>query len=105
MKKDSFLRAFASQHTILYNRGKKPVCDSWTMISCKTHVESLISSKFPWCNQIINEVLVWLLFLNKYLYFLVEVFIKVSIQSVLVMNVEEEERFVYVWLLYLPIPE
>ena len=25
MKKDSFLRAFASQHTILYNRGKKPV--------------------------------------------------------------------------------
>ena len=36
---------------------------------------------------------------------LVEAFIKVSIQSVLVMKLEENERFLGIWPLYLPIPE
>ena len=31
-------------------------------------------------------------------YLLVEVFIKVLIQSFLAMNLEEDERFLYVWL-------
>ena len=34
---------------------------------------------------------------------LVEAFIKVSIQSVLVMKLEENERFLGIWPLYLPI--
>ena len=38
-------------------------------------------------------------------YLLVEVFIKVSIQSFLVMNLDEHERFIYVWRFYLPIRE
>ena len=43
-----------------------------------------------------------LLFLfSRYLYLLVEVVIKVSIQSVLVVNLEEDERSICVWLLHL----
>ena len=38
---------------------------------------------------------------SRYLYLLVEVVIKVSIQSVLVVNLEEDERSICVWLLHL----
>ena len=40
---------------------------------------------------------------SRYLYLLVEVFIKVSIQNVLVVNLGEDERFISVWLLHLTI--
>ena len=38
---------------------------------------------------------------SRYLYLLVEVVVKVSIQSVLVVNLEEYERSICVWLLHL----
>ena len=110
---------YASQHTILCNSGKKP-----KIVGCKIrsmssqfvfllsevftfvwwhHVNALgrdreISSKFPESKQITNQVSVWkwLFLIPRCLYLLVKVFIKVSIHSVKVMNLEEDpedERF------------
>ena len=78
------------------------------MTSRKTHVDEI--ERFEWISRvqgIKNEVNVW----EKIAFFyflgvlLVEVFIKVSIQNVLVMNLEENERFLGIWPLYLPIRE
>ena len=78
------------------------------MTSRKTHVDEI--ERFEGISRvqgIKNEVNVW----EKIAFFyflgvlLVEVFIKVSIQNVLVMNPEENERFLGIWPLYLPIRE
>ena len=78
------------------------------MTSRKTHVDEI--ERFEGISRvqgIKNEVNVW----EKIAFFyflgvlLVEVFIKVSIQNVLVMNLEENERFLGIWPLYLPIRE
>ena len=61
-----------------------------------------MSSKSPECKQISKLVYLF----SRYLYLLGEVFIsKVSIQSVLVMNLEEDKRSIRVWLLHLTIRE
>ena len=60
-----------------------------------------MSSKFPECKQISKLVYLF----SRCLYLLGEVFIKVSIQSVLVMNLEEDKRSICVWLLHLTIRE
>lgn len=66
-----------------------------------------MSSKFPHCKQIINKVirsafskLPYYLF-SRCLYLLLGLFIKVLIQSILVMNLDKDARFICVWLLHL----
>ena len=59
------------------------------------HISSL---GYLWCKQIINEVTDQRLAILPFLfsrcpYLFVEVFVKVSIQSILVMNLEEDWRF------------
>ena len=72
----------------------------------RTWTRSRDLSEFPGCKGLKTR---WMC--KKKLLFLfsrcldVEVFIKVSIQSVLVMNLEENERFLGIWPLYLPIRE
>ena len=68
------------------------------MTSRKTHVDFETSSKFSGWRQIINEMsvpkkLLFFYFLDVFICY-VEVFIKVSIQSVLVMKLEEDQRFI-----------
>ena len=72
----------------------------------RTWTRSRDLTEFPGCKGLKTR---WMCKKKLLFYFLgvllVEAFIKVSIQSVLVMKLEENERFLGIWPLYLPIRE
>lgn len=119
--------AKAPQHTILYNGGKKPkfvecrigfrnmirgVHIIWSIHFCAMTLRNMhVKDKFRvnvqsgietrWVFSYLKSFL-FLLLLFRCLYFLLEVFIKVTNQTGLVMNIEEDKRFIWVilWLFF-----